>query len=113
MRERARSRKAFDRCQVRAVIERPYTDAHGSMACAKYPTGLKVSYDEMSRKGPRDTFALTLGCLACPYRKSDLQPGESGMEAIERLSSQNSVDQLNRLFERQDIAEPPGPSDAI
>lgn len=77
------------------------------MVCAKYPTGFEITYNEMSADYQRATLALTLGCLACPYRKTDLQTGESAIEAIERLSSQESINQLNRLLDAADAPEPP------
>ena len=105
MRERAQSKKAFDNCQVRAVVEMPDWHTGGRMVCAKYPTGFEVSMWDMQLEDKRSTFAITLGCLACPYKKTELQTGESAVEAIKRLSSQASIDQLNRLIQEQDARD--------
>jgi hypothetical protein len=47
--------------------------------------------------GDRTDLALNLGCLACPYKKTELATGESAIQAVAAVSSQNLVTELEQL----------------
>jgi hypothetical protein len=101
MLERSRARKAFDHCAVRAIASQPEGSLHTVMVCPKYPEGFKATNFAMGYDDDRAKLALTLGCLTCPYRKVDLPPGESAIQAIRRISDQSTIDKLNNLLEEQ------------
>lgn len=68
------------------------------MVCAKNPEG--VIFDplySLRNDGDRTDLALSLGCLACPYKKTKLATGESAMHAIVAVSSQNLIAELEGL----------------
>lgn len=94
---KARSRKVFDHCKVRAVTRLPDTLEPGAMICAKYPQGFKLNASTVEESSNRSTLALTLGCLACPYKSAQMPEGEPVTEAISRISQQQKIDELNRL----------------
>jgi hypothetical protein len=99
--ERSRARKAFDHCAVRAIASQPETSIDTIMVCPKYPEGFKARTSSMGYNNDRAQLALTLGCLTCPYRKVELPPGESAIQAIRRISDQNVISELNNLLTEQ------------
>lgn len=107
MYEKGRAKKSFDHCQVRAAVNLNTHSRSISMVCAKYPSGFDVGTSDIEYSDQRKVLALTLGCLTCPYRKSELEVGESAVEGIKRLSSQVSIDLMNAQFNRPDAPEPP------
>jgi hypothetical protein len=76
------------------------------MICAKYPEGVIFNpLNSLRHTGDRTDLALSLGCLACPYQKTELATGESARQAIVAVSSHNLVTEL----EQQLATETPDP----